>query len=114
MELKEFLLEGGSITFPYKENKKDWVSEVRLHLFNGFYSLPKVFIESPTGLQTFPLENIDVAISCYIDTIFSEKNLYYKMSPTLREFNLREDFVDLDNDDDMERVEKARKFKFKK
>jgi len=95
MELKEFLLEGGYIGFPYKESKKDWAYETRLHLASANYGLPKVFIDLPSGLTTFPLEELDQAIDVYIDTVLNEKNLWYKKSSELRNFNLRKDFVKL-------------------
>ena len=113
MELKEFLLEGGHISFPYKENRKEWLETSRLHIFSGDYSLPKVHVDTTMELKTFPLEELDVAIDYYINEVLNEKNLWYKMSPTLREFNLRKDFFDLEEDDDYNRFNKLRLTKIK-
>lgn len=100
MDLKEFLLEGGHIGFPYKESKKDWVTQTYLRLASAMHGLPKVFVDLPSGLKTFPLEELDQAIDVYIDTVLSEKNLWYKKSRELRDFNLRNDFAKLREKDE--------------
>lgn len=112
MELNEFLLEGGSIGFPYKEKKRDLLATTRISILSGHNTLPRVFVDTNVELKTFPLEELDKAIDYYIAHVLCDKNLWYKMSPTLREFNLREEWVDLDIDEDYEKVNKLRITKY--
>ncbi len=108
MDLKEFLLEGGTIVFPYKDKDDDWVGEAKINIFSGDHSLPKVFVDTTLELKVFTLGKLDEAIDFYTNHVFNAKNLWYKMKPALREFNLRENWVDLELKEDYERVWRRR------
>lgn len=77
--IKELLLEGFSLTFPYKENKIDCVGDALLFIFIGYYSKPKIIFRSNYHNKEYDLKDIDNAIQFYIDTVLNEKNLWYKI-----------------------------------
>jgi len=106
MNIKELLLEGCIISFPFKERKKDWVSTATINIYSGIGSKPKVCcnIACKDGDIRWSLDKLDEAIEFYTSKVFNPKNLQYKMNETLRELNEAEDFVDLENDKDYRRV----------
>jgi len=109
MDLKEFLLEGGSIIFPFREKGEDWVGEAKIEVSLGKQSLPEVIVDTTMNFLKFSLEKIDEAIEYYEKHVFCEKNMWYKLAPALRDFNLREDWVSLDDKADYERIERKRR-----
>lgn len=75
MEIKEFILKGGLISYPYKDNEESWVGEAKMHYF-----MNEVIVEVPTdgGFKNFSIEDIDKSIDFYFSLITDNKNMCYK------------------------------------
>lgn len=95
--IKELLLEGCVISMPYKTKKRDWVGDVKIHIFNGYYSKPKIYIVGAVEVREYELNEIDNAIKDFEDLVFNPNNFQYKMCETICELNLAGNFKDLDN-----------------
>jgi hypothetical protein len=119
MNIKEILLNGGSVSFNYKEKSKDWVGTSRILSFSGGWGLePKIILEIPTlkikGRKEFDFKEIDEAISVFKEITFNKKNLCYKQHESMVNlFNQGFD-LDLDDEKDFKTTEKERKKLIKK
>jgi hypothetical protein len=111
MNVKEFLTEGGRMSFPYKRELKEWVGEAKLYIFPGYYSKPKVIFENGYERLEWPLDEIDNAIKHFETSVFSPVNLMYKMQPSVIEVMNTGQHVDLDDEEDFEKVNTIRKMK---
>jgi hypothetical protein len=109
--IKELLLEGFHLTFPYKEEKFDHVGDALLYIFSGYYDKPKIVFRSNYHSIEFELKDIDTAIQFYINTVLNEKNLWYKMDEVQQELNQKEEYFDMERDDDYEKIMNLRKEK---
>jgi len=71
MELKEFLLKGGYLEYPYVDTDDSWVSTAKIHCYAD-----EVIVEVPTenGRKNFDLKEVDKAIDFYLGLIVNEKN----------------------------------------
>lgn len=116
MNIKEILLSGGTVEFPYKEKKNEWVDKVSIFIYSGQLSFKKPSIVM-TGIylerDEFGIEDLDEAIEKFEHHVFNKKNLMWKMNEVLVELSSNNDFVDLDRDEDLKRVIKLQKIKQK-
>jgi|ERR1035437_7838368 hypothetical protein len=109
MNIKELLLEGCVIAMSYKENPKEWVGETKIHIFEGGCGCePKIVVQGYRGDKNFELNQIDEAIKYFSDHAFSQKNLRYKMNEAVRIISENNPELDLDEEEDLETVMKAR------
>ena len=113
MNIKELLLEGCMISMPYKVKKNDWVGDIKISIFSGYYSKPKVYISGIKEPIEWPLEQIDDAIKEFENIVYNPKNLMYKMSEVIGELNERGDFGDLDDHEYLNKVRNIIKTKIK-
>ena len=105
MDIKQLLLEGCAIVMPYKKDKKSWVSDAKIQIFSGYFDGPTIIVETRIeAARTFKLTEIDDAIKFFEDRVFNPKNLMYKMNETLCELNAKGEYLELDDDDDYDRV----------
>jgi len=111
MSLKDFLLEGGRISHPYKRVKGEWVGEAKLYGFAGYYSKPKIIFDSGYERIEWNLDQIDEAINHFQKVVYNPANLHYKMFEAVVEFTSKGEEVDLDDEKDYERVNTVRKAK---
>ena len=109
MDIKEILLNGGTVSFSYKENKEGWMQTANIHSF-VYGGICDVVVEVPTleirGRKEFKHEEMDEAIALFKRLVFCEKNLCYKRHEAL--VNLKEENLDLDLEEDYELLESER------
>lgn len=111
MDIKEILLEGGRVTHSYKKSLKEWVGQVSISIFAGYYQKPHILIDGEIPLIKYPLSEIDKAIEHYKSIVYSPTNIMYKMNETICELCLQDEFVDLDDENDFKKVNALRKSK---
>lgn len=111
MDIKQFLLEGGRITHPHKKLIKEWVGQVSIHIFAGYYKKPHIIIDGDISPINYPLQEIDKAIEHYKSLVFTPTNIMYKMNETIRELCDNGEEIDLDEEDVFNRVNTLRKAK---
>lgn len=102
MNIKEILLNGGSVKFPYKENE-DWVSEASIYYFSGGFGMDSKII------VTIPCEEIhgraehtdlDKAIDVFMKLVFREKNIMFGNHQAMLELEKEGYELDLDEKED--------------
>ena len=103
--MKEILLAGGIIAFPYKRKKLEWLGEAKIYIYNGHYCPPRVLLEVD-HLEEFAIEDIDKAIEYFKEKVFNKENWWYKMDDVIRELHMKGDYVDLEEEEDLERCRK--------
>ncbi len=121
MTTKEIILAGGTVSFSYKEDPKEWVGTASIRGSSGGCGLkPCIRVEIPTpdiargGSREFDFKDIDEAISVFESIVFRPKNLMYKMAESMIDlYNLGEEELDLDNKEDLAKVRKLQKEKQK-
>lgn len=111
MNIKEFLLEGGRITHSHKKIVTEWVGQVSIYIFAGYYKKPYIIIDGDITPIHYPLNEIDKAINHYESIVFSPVNIMYKMHETICELCEKGNEVDLDNEKSFEKVNTLRKAK---
>ena len=105
INIKQLLLEGAVIELPYQEEKIDWVGTAKIHIFAGYFSLPNVIVQIPKVIdKEYPISEIDLAIKVFTKAIFNKKNLQYKMHETLIELNGKENYLDLEIEEDYKKI----------
>lgn len=115
--MKEILLSGGSVSFPYKEKPKEWVGTAKISGFSGGFGIkPKVIVEVPCieihGRKEFDFKEIDEAIKTFNNLILRPKNICYKMTESMIElYNQGDTDLDLDDVKDLKKVRKLQKQK---
>lgn len=102
--IKELLLEGCTIKMEYKEKKNEYVGDVSLYIFPGYWSKPKIALRSNYIMKEWEIDQIDEAIEFFEDMVFNKNNLQYKMNETIRELTLSDEFVDLEIKKDYDKV----------
>ena len=102
MDLKQFVLEGGYLSFSYKTKPEDWIGEATLSPFAyGLGSTPKIVVTIPDanfiagGRKEYSWDEIDIALEDFKKFVFNPSNLCYKMKPAMREL-YNEGFTELD------------------
>jgi hypothetical protein len=114
MTVKEFLLEGGRLSMPYKTDPEEWVGERTIHIFaGGFGSPPKIVIEDCRH-RDWRLDQIDEAIEYFMELVFNPANLMYKENETMRELSSKDPSVDLDDGDNYAKMNRLRMVKVEK
>jgi hypothetical protein len=83
INIKEILLNGGTVSLSYKENITDWVVEAKIAAFCSVFDMkPCIYVSIPTdeinGRKEFEYNDIDSAIELYEKLVFNKKNLWYK------------------------------------
>jgi len=106
MNIKELLLEGCTISFPHKADINDWVGDVKITIYGGYFCKPKIMIDGYRGGEEwdFTDANLDIAIARYTEIVFNKENLYYKMPVITRELNQKGEYHDLDSESDYLKV----------
>lgn len=113
MDIKEILLNGGCVTFSYKEKKKEWVGSAKIFSLSGGFGLkPKIIVEVPTleikGRAEFVPEDIDKAVELFERLVFCKKNLCYKKHKAMVNLYRKGLDLELDLDEDFKLMEKER------
>jgi hypothetical protein len=109
MDLREFLLEGGVISFPYKREKKEWCGTAKLHISPGYFSSPKVIFDNEYERKEYTVDYLNDAIKNFTETVFTPMNLMYKMNPAIiKAKGINNQFIDLDVEEDFNKVENIR------
>lgn len=111
MDIKQLLLDGITLTIPYKRALKEWVGEVKIYVFAGYWKKPSVIIDGSVERMEWPLEQIDEAINHFKGVAFSPSNIMYKMQAAIIEVVESGDDVDLDNQKSFDKVNAIRKAK---
>lgn len=110
MDIKQLLLEGCRISMPYKNEPEEWVGDIKIYIFSGgFGCKPKIIVEGDycNGYRKeFELNQLDEAIKMFKDSVFNEKNLWYKMNEVMCELASKDNNIDLEDPDDYDRVRK--------
>lgn len=108
MNITNFLKGGGTISQEYKTEKNDYVGNIKLYIFTGYYSVPKICMDAPDERKEWDIEQIDDAIYYFENKAFNKKNLRYKLNEVLCELNTKKEYVDLDDDNDYKKVYELR------
>lgn len=111
LNIKEILLNGGYVSFSYKENITDWVGEAKItSLCGGFGMKPIIYVSVPTrdGRKEFKPNEIDSAIELYEKLVFNKKNLWYKHYEAMINLYNRGYSIDLEIQEDFDMYEKER------
>lgn len=114
MDLKDFLLDGGRISYSYKTRYEEWVGSVNIFIFAGYYKKPYIIIDGDITPIHFPLNEIEKAIDHYKSIVFNPVNIMYKMHETVCELCEKGEEIDLDNEETFLRVNTLRKAKILK
>ena len=115
MNIKEILLSGGDVSFPYKEKEKDWVGTAKIGSIEGVLGLtPGIVLQVPTleikGRKEFKFEEIDETVSLFTKLVFNKKNLMYKRYETTIElYNEGYTQLDLEIEEDYKLVKERQK-----
>lgn len=110
MDIKEILLNGGHVSFPYKEEPEEWVGSAKIiSLSGGFGMTPKIIVEVPCleiqGRKEYTFDEIDSAVEKFKELVFRKKNLMFKMHQAMLELHKNgETELDLDEDEDLNKV----------
>lgn len=111
MEIKEILLNGGSVSMHYKKSRYDWMSYVKIYGLEGGLGLqPKIIIESPVFSRAeYSWNEIDAAVKFYESIVLNKRNLCYKMTQAMLQLHAQ-GFTSLDLEDPshLEMVEMTR------
>jgi hypothetical protein len=121
MTTKEILLAGGGLSFPYKEDEKEWVGTARIYSFSGGWGMkPHISVEvgtidlCPGGKKDYEFSQIDEAIATFESLVFRPKNWSYKMHETMVElYNEGETNLDLEIKEHYKKVKSRQKEKQK-
>ncbi len=114
MDIKQFLLEGGRIAHSHKKIITEWVGQVSIYIFAGYYKKPYIIIDGDITPIHYSLNEIDKAIEHYKSIVFSPTNIMYKMHETICELCEKGEEVDLDDEKTFQRVNALRKAKILK
>jgi hypothetical protein len=120
--MKEVLLAGGYIEFPYKAKENEWVGMAKLsgHAL-GCGIKPKIVAEIPNakfvkgGRKEYEWNQIEQAVSEFISFVLNPDNLCYKQTEAMLElYNEGYLNIDLDNSEDRKLVRDRQKLLHKK
>ena len=115
--MKEILLNGGSISYSYKASKTSWITESKIAIITSGWENPhgtKIVIQSEVcGWKEFKLEEIDEAITYYKSIVFNKKNLWYMVPVVMMELIKQSIFFDMEIDADYKKIMKLRNKKIK-
>jgi hypothetical protein len=116
MNIKELLLEGCVIKMSYKTKKTEWVGDINIYIFHGGYGMkPKISLNgSYAKNMDWELDQIDEAIKYFEDLVFNPKNLMYKLNESVIEFTNAGIDIDLDEEEDYDKVRTKINEKLKK
>ena len=111
MNIKEILLNGGSVKFSYKEKEEDWVSEASIYYFSGGWGMDSKII------VTIPCEEIhgraeytdlDEAIDVFMKLVFREKNMMFGNHQAMLELEKEGYELDLDEKEDRDALNRKK------
>ncbi len=66
---------GGKVSYLYKENMGDWVTNVELYYLENIYGISSHYYIYG-GWNTGEYQNMEEAITKYMECVFGEKNLW--------------------------------------
>lgn len=113
MNIKEILLNGGSVRFPYKEKNTEYISDAKITFSSGGFGLkPKIIIEAPTssirGRTELDPGKIDSAVELFENLVFNKKNLCFKWHEALVSITSVDPDFDLEEKSSFNKFEKIR------
>lgn len=117
MDIKEIILNGGTISLPYKDDEKEWMGKAEIYGFSGGFGMePKIIVTIPTielergGRKEFKWNEIDEAVSIFKKLVYRKENLCYKMTEAMIQlYDTGEDDIDLDEPEDLKKVRTLQK-----
>lgn len=111
MDIKQLLLEGAIVTMPYKRALKEWVGEVKIYGFGGYWKKPSIIIDGGVERTEWPFEQIDDAVNHFKTIVFNPSNIMYKMQAAIIEVVESGEDVDLEDQECFDKVNAIRKAK---
>lgn len=115
MNIKQIILGGGKVSFPYKYSEKSWVGDAKISMLDaiawGIAKKNTIEIQTPMHRKEYEMNDIDKAIDDFKKIVFSPKNLHYKFDEAIRTL-LSEgvaDYLDPDNPKDLKQIRKKQK-----
>lgn len=112
MDIKDFILSGGSLSYSYKFKPTDWVGTATIQFFQGYFEQPKITIKIDV-CKEWSIEQIDEAIKYFTDTVFNKKNLWWGVEKIISEFHTKGEYIDLEDEDDYDKVMTIREERIK-
>lgn len=111
MNIKEILLNGGTVSFTYKEKKESWVSDASICYFSGGYGLDsKIIVTVPCeeihGRAEYT--DIDEAIDVFMKLVFREKNMMLGNHQAMLELEKEGYELDLDEKEDRDALNRKK------
>jgi hypothetical protein len=101
INIKEILLNGGTVKFSYKEKEEDWVSEASIYYFSGGYGMDsKIIVTVPCKDGRGEYTDIDEAIDVFMKLVFREKNMMFGNHQAMIELEKEGYEIDLDEKED--------------
>lgn len=101
MDIKEILLNGGTVEFPYKEKEKEWVGKASIYYFSGGYGCDSnIIVSVPCKDGRAEYSDIDEAIKFFLKLVFRDKNKMIGNHQAMLELEKEGYNLDLDNTKD--------------
>lgn len=92
MDIKEFLLAGGTLKASYKKEVMDWFGEISISLYGSYdytQETKKVFVKFPSRENDFyPLDDLDKLIEEFKEHAFGKENIAPVWREVMKELNL--------------------------
>jgi hypothetical protein len=111
MNIKEILLNGGTVKFNYKEDENDWVGEASIYYFSGGYGLEsKIIVTIPCREIHGRAEYLDLdeAIDVFMKLVFRDKNIMIGNHQAMIELEKEGYEIDLDSESDRSLLEQKK------
>lgn len=92
--IKEIVLAGGMVNFPFKRSHKDWFGEAKIMQIKLYPNEPIInSVHWPYGMERF--DTLDEALDFYMKTVFTKKNLALAYNGIRKREMTTKDFDDL-------------------